>query len=52
MLLCSQPYHFSAVNRIFQIFMPAVNRVANHPPCLAKYVKFSVKTLIADKTDL
>ena len=52
MLLYSQPYHFSAVNRIFYIFMPAVNRAANHPPCLAKYVKFSVKALISNKTDL
>ena len=32
--------------------MPAVNRAANHPSCVAKYVKFSVKALIADKTDL
>ena len=32
--------------------MPAVNRAANHPPHLAKYVKFLVKALISDKTDL
>ena len=32
--------------------MPAVNRVANPRPCLAKYVKFSVKALIPHKNDL
>ena len=52
MLPCSQPYHFSAVNRIFWIFMPAVNRSANPPPCLTKCVKFSMKVLFSDITDL
>ena len=32
--------------------MPAVNRVANAPPWVAKYVKFSMKALIPHKTDL
>ena len=32
--------------------MPAVNRVANPPPCLAKYVKFSLKALIPHKNYL
>ena len=32
--------------------MPAVNCVANPPPCLVKYVKFSMKALIPHKTDL
>ena len=32
--------------------MPAVNRVANPPPCLAKYVKFSMKALIPHKSEL
>ena len=32
--------------------MPAVNCVANPPPCLAKYVKFSLKALIPHKNYL
>ena len=32
--------------------MPAVNRVANPPPRLAKYVKFSIKASIPHKNDL
>ena len=37
---------------MIEIFMPAVNRVANPPPRLAKYVKFSMKALIPHKNDL
>ena len=43
-LLSSQPVDW--------ISMPAVSRAANPPPCLAEYIKFSMKTLISDKTDL
>ena len=32
--------------------MPAVNRVANPPPCLREYIKFSLKALIAYKNYL
>ena len=32
--------------------MPVVNCNANPPPCLAKYIKLSMKALFSDKTDL